>query len=62
MDLLERLRQKATLGYSSICLEAADEIERLRREVEEWKKRCLDLVNSRIDWPPPIVDGPTSDN
>jgi hypothetical protein len=36
-DIVTRLRQKYS-GQLPICSEAADEIERLRAEVEKWQR------------------------
>mgnify|MGYP007090134654 CR=1 FL=1 len=43
-DIVTRLREKY-LGQLPICLEAADEIERLRAERDEWRSIANQLVS-----------------
>lgn len=43
-DIVTRLRKKY-LGQLPICLEAADEIERLRFKLEQYRGVAIDAVN-----------------
>jgi len=55
-DLVERLREAATL-CQNVCevdryLEAADEIERLRKEIDRYKKGLQEVLDHILKYEP----------
>ena len=58
-DIVTRLRDiEGGYGFRAICREAADEIERLRKQRDEARRAvcCSALPSDFTEWKPKIVD------
>ena len=50
MDIVERLREEGKQTLSKTCLEAADEIERLRAKIQKGLRPEGETIQGVIDW------------